>query len=569
MKGKIFLLCILLFLLKADIFPAGQEKADMIIKNGKIYTVDTQNRVVSAVAVRDGRIIALGSDQDLDMLSGPETRVIDLKGASAYPGLIDSHGHFMSLGYARMKLDLTRARTWEEIVEMVRKAAAEAAPGEWISGRGWHEEKWDRTPMPNVHGLPIHTLLSRAAPDNPVILTHASGHSCLANAKAMELAGVTSATPNPSGGEIIRDAKGSAIGAFLETAQDIIYGAQSRDDSGMTPQMRRDKELKAIQLASEECLQKGITSFHDAGVSYSTIDLYRELVEAKKLKVRINAMLGVSNQELKKRINEYRIPPQGDCFLTVHTIKRLIDGALGPHGAWLLKPYESLPESVGLNTESIAVMKETAEIAIQNGFQLSTHAIGDRANRETLDIYEAAFKAHPEKKDLRWRIEHAQHLHPDDIPRFGRLGIIASMQAIHCTSDGPWVLKRLGKKRAEEGAYVWRKLQDAGALICNGTDVPVEAVDPMPNFYAAITRKMKDGTRFFPDQCMTREEALRSYTVNGAYAAFEENLKGSLEKGKLADIVVLSRDIMKAPENEIPGTEVLYTIVGGRIAYQK
>lgn len=569
MKGKNCLFCVLLFALGICMFVHGEEKADILIKNGRIYTVDPQNRVVSALAARGGRILALGSDQDLEGLVGSETQVIDLKGAPAYPGLIDSHGHFMSLGYSRMQLDLTRTRSWEEIVEMVRQAAAEAGPGEWIQGRGWHQEKWDKAPEPNVQGLPIHTLLSRAAPDHPVVLTHASGHSCLANAKAMELGGVNRDTPNPAGGEIIRDSEGKAIGAFLETAQGLVRRAMGRYETGMTAQMRKERELKALRLASEECLQKGITSFHDAGVSFSTIDLYKELAEAKKLKVRINAMLGVSNAELKKRINEYRIVPNGDCFLTVHTIKRLIDGALGPHGAWLLQPYDSLPDSVGLNTESIAVMKETAEIAIKNGFQLSTHAIGDRANRETLDIYEEAFKAYPDKKDLRWRIEHAQHLHPGDIPRFGRLGIIASMQAIHCTSDGPWVLKRLGEKRAEDGAYVWRKLLDSGARICNGTDVPVEAVDPMPNFYAAISRKMNDGTGFFPGQCMTREEALRSYTINGAYAAFEEKLKGSLEKGKLADIVVLSRDIMKVPEDEIPGTEVLYTIVDGRIAYKK
>jgi predicted amidohydrolase YtcJ len=258
----------------------------------------------------------------------------------------------------------------------------------------------------------------------------------------------------------------------------------------------------------------------------------------------------------------------GDHHLTVRSIKRLIDGALGSHGAWLLEPYKSLPDSVGLNTEPVATMKETAAIAIEKGFQLSTHAIGDRANRETLAIYEEAFKLQPEKKDLRWRIEHAQHLHPDDISRFGKAGIIASMQGIHCTSDGPWVLKRLGTKRAKEGAYVWQKLLKSGALICNGTDVPVEAVDPIPGFYALVTRKLKDGSSFYAQQKMSREEALRSYTLNGAYASFEEDIKGSLIPGKLADITVLSQDIMTVPDEKILAAKVLYTIVGGRVLYQ-
>jgi predicted amidohydrolase YtcJ len=271
---------------------------------------------------------------------------------------------------------------------------------------------------------------------------------------------------------------------------------------------------------------------------------------------------------MKQYLDTYRVIGMGEHHLTVRCIKRLIDGALGSHGAWLLEPYNSLPTSVGLNTEPVEVMKETAAIAMEKGFQLATHAIGDRANRETLDIYEEAFKGNPGKKDLRWRIEHSQHLHIDDIPRFGKLGVIASMQGIHCTSDGPWVIKRLGTKRAKDGAYVWQKLMKSGALICNGTDVPVEDVDPLACFYASVSRKLKDGSYFYPDQKMTREEALRSYTLNGEYASFEENIKGSLTPGKLADTTVLSLDIMAVPEDEILKTRVLYTIVGGQILYE-
>jgi len=548
----------------------GEEgKADLVLKNGRIATIDPARPQAAAVAVRGDRILAVGTDTEVGRYIDRGTQVIDLQGKFVMPGFIDSHGHFGSLGYTRMQLDLTRARSWEEIVEQVRTAVAAAHPGDLIQGRGWHQEKWEKPPVPSVQGLPLHDQLSAASPDNPVILTHASGHSCLANARAMKMAGITAASNDPAGGEIVRQKSGEPIGAFLETAQDLLHAAMRQARAGMTPAQRLEQEIRAIDLAAEECLLKGVTSFHDAGVSFAGIDLYKSLAQQGKLKVRINAMIGESNESLRKRIGQYRIMPVAGSFLTVHTVKRLIDGALGAHGAWLFEPYESLPSSKGLNTESVETMRETAVIAIENGFQLSTHAIGDRANRETLDIYEAAFHAHPEKKDLRWRIEHAQHLHPSDIPRFAGLGVIASMQGVHCTSDGPWVLRRLGEKRAAEGAYVWRKLLDSGARICNGTDVPVEAVDPIPCFYASVARKLKNGERFFPDQRMSREEALRTYTVNGAFAAFEENQKGILKPGYLADIVVLSADLLTIPEEKIPDTYVLLTIVGGKILYKK
>jgi len=468
-----------------------------------------------------------------------------------------------------MILDLTKARNWDEIVALVAAAAGRAKPGEWIRGRGWHQEKWDRRPEPNVDGLPFHDSLSRVTPDNPVLLEHASGHSCLANAKAMELGGVTRETADPAGGEIVRDAQGNPIGAFREVAQGLIgrplYGSELKK----TEAERAAQERKAIELAAQECLSKGITSVHDAGASFGTIDLYRSLAEQGRLGVRIYAMIDEGNSGLKQRIAQYRIIGAGQNHLTVRAIKRLLDGALGAHGAWLLEPYADLPSSTGLSTTPIAELKETAQLAMENGFQLCTHAIGDRANREILDIYEQAFAAHPEKQDVRWRVEHAQHLSPSDIPRFGRLGVIAAMQGVHCTSDGPWVIAKLGEKRAREGAYVWRSIMDGGAVICNGTDSPVEDVDPIPSFYSTVTRMMKNGTAFFPEQRLTRKEALRTYTLNGAYAAFQEELLGSLKPGKLADITVLSKDIMTVPEQEIPTTAVLMTIVGGRVLYEK
>jgi predicted amidohydrolase YtcJ len=545
------------------------EPADLVLMNGKIVTVDEAKPEAKALAVRGDLITAVGADKEIKAYIGPSTKVIDLEGKLAIPGFIDSHGHFTGVGQAKLELDLTKVRNWDEIVAMVKDAVQKAKPGEWILGRGWHQEKWDKTPQPNVNGLPFHQALSKVSPQNPVLLTHASGHSCLANAKAMELAKITKKTQNPKGGEIVRDANGNPIGAFRETAQGLLGVAMRSYQLSRPPEEVKAEERRVIELAAQECLSKGVTSFYDASSSFETIDLFKEFAQQGKLGIRLCVMISEDNESLKKHLAEYRIIGMAENHLTVRAIKRFMDGALGAHGAWLLEPYADLPTSIGLNTTPVEVIKETAKIAIENGFQLCIHAIGDRANREVLNIYEEAFKAHPDKKDLRWRVEHAQHLNAADIPRFGKLGVIASMQGIHCTSDGPWVIKRLGPKRAEEGAYVWQKLMKTGAIICNGTDTPVEDVNPIACFYATVTRKLKDGTLFFPDQKMSREEALRSYTCNGAYAAFEEDILGSLKPGKLADITVLSKDIMTVPDDEILSAQVLYTIVGGKVLYQK
>lgn len=554
-----------LFIVNRRQKPAA-ETASLILVNGKIVTVDERFPSAAWIAIAGDRIAAVGTDpKGFNRHVGEGTRIVDLGGALAVPGLIESHGHFMSLGQSLTILDLTKARSWDDIVALVAEAARAAKPGEWVLGRGWHQDKWDQVPEPNVEGLPLHDALSAASPDNPVLLDHASGHSCLANTKAMALSGITAATGDPDGGRIVRDAKGRPTGAFIETAQGLL-----RYEAGhATPAEETARDRRLVELAARECLAHGVTTFHDAGVSFGTVDLYRTLAGEGALPVRLYVMLGADSKTLAERGAGYRMVGAAENHLTVRTVKRLIDGALGAHGAWLLEPYADLPSSSGLNTESIEEMKATAVWAIENGFQLATHAIGDRGNRVTLDIYEEAFRAHPGRTDLRWRVEHAQHLDAADIPRFASLGIIPAMQPIHCTSDAPWVPKRLGQARALATSYVWRKLMDAGSAIPIGTDVPVERIDPMANFYAAVTRKLKDGTIFVPDQRMTREEALRGYTINGAYAAFETGLKGSLAPGKLADIAVLSRDILTCPEDDIPGTEVLYTIVGGRILYQR
>jgi predicted amidohydrolase YtcJ len=524
------------------------EPADLVLTNGHIATVDPAEPTAEALAVRDGKIEAVGTVAEIKAYIGQKTEVIDLAGRFAMPAFTESHAHFMGVGAAKLNLELMRAQNWDEIVAKVAEAAKKAQPGQWILGRGWHQEKWDRVPAGAVEGFPTHELLSKAAPDNPVLLTHASGHATIANAKAMELAGVTRKTQSPPGGEILKDRAGNPIGVFRERASGLVGRALSADRA---------------------YISKGVVSVHDAGVGFETIELYKKLAEQGKLNVRLYVMLSESAAKLAAEGAKYRTIDAANSHLTVRTIKRLMDGALGSRGAWLLEPYADLPTSTGLNTVAPEEMKATVQFAIENDFQVETHAIGDRANRETLNVYEETFKAHPDKKDVRWRITHAQHINAADIPRFGALGVIATMQGIHCTSDAPYVLARLGPQRAEEGAYVWQKLMKTGAVIANGTDAPVEEPDPLPGYYALVTRKQKNGQVFYGDQKMTREEALKAYTFNGAFAAFEEKTRGSLTPGKLADITVLSADITRIPEEEIQKAEVLYTIVGGKVAYKK
>jgi len=379
----------------------------------------------------------------------------------------------------------------------------------------------------------------------------------------MKLAGIDRSTEAPAGGEIVRGPEGKPTGVFTDTAMELVYGLEQAAEYGDEADVRT-----LMELAAAECFSKGITSFHDAGSSFREIDIFKAFVDEGKPCPRLYVMINENNEMLKRKLTENRIIGYGDNRLTVRAVKRLIDGALGSRGAWLFEPYSDRPGTKGLNTTDLETMTESAKLAIETGFQLCTHAIGDRANHETLTIYEKAFTEHPESKDLRWRIEHAQHLATPDIPRFAQLGVIASMQGIHCTSDAPWVIERLGRKRAEEGAYVWRKLIDAGTIIINGTDSPVEDVNPIDCYYSSVTRKLEDGSLFYPEQRMSREEALRSYTLNPAYAAFEEGIKGSLTPGKLADITVLTRDILTVSEEDIPGTKVLYTIMGGEVVYR-
>jgi predicted amidohydrolase YtcJ len=540
------------------------QPADLVLRNGRIVTADDRLPEGQALAARNGSIVAVGSNADIARFVGPATQVIDLAGQLAIPGFIEGHGHFTNIGNAKLGLELMNTKSWDQILQMVAQAVEKARPGQWIVGRGWHQEKWTSTPQPNVEGFPTHEALDKVSPNNPVILTHASGHASFANAKAMELSNITRNTANPSGGEILKDKDGNPTGLLRETASGLVR--RGAGEPTPTAEETEARERKVLELADQEVIAKGITSFQDAGSSFEVVNRVKRAIDDGRMHVRLWVMIRGGNPQ---SLAANRVIGYGSNMLTVRAIKITADGALGSRGAWLLEPYSDKPDSTGLATTPVEQMRARAQEAIDAGYQVCIHAIGDRANREVLNIYEETFKRNNRNgKELRWRVEHAQHISAADIPRFGQLGVIASMQGVHCTSDAPWVEPRLGAKRAEEGAYVWQKLMKSGAVVTNGTDAPVEDVDPIASYYATVTRMPSKGGAFYPDQRMSRMEALKSYTVANAFAAFEEDIKGSLSIGKLADITVLTKDITKVPDEEIRTAKVAYTIIGGRVVYK-
>ncbi|MGH8221363.1 MAG: amidohydrolase [Woeseiaceae bacterium] len=548
-----------------------QAAADLVLRGGKVATVDPALGKVEALAVSGYRIAAVGSDEEIGAYIGPDTTVVELNGRFVMPGFIEGHGHYLGLGQSLQILDLRNIANWDQAVSMVAAAVDKAKPGDWIFGRGWHQDKWDRVPDDAVDGVPRNDTLNAVSPDNPVRLGHASGHAAFVNDAALAAAGIDRDTPDPAGGTIVRAPDGKATGLLRETAQRLLNDAINEYESRLTPAQHDAVLRQRVQLAADEALEHGVTSFHDAGADFETIDFYRKLEEEGNLPVRLYVMARrESNEVMEEALPHYRMVAEGNDFLTVRSIKRQIDGALGAHGAWLLAPYEDLPDSEGLVLETVEDIERTAEIAVEHGFQVNTHAIGDRGNREVLDIYERVWeRMGVDGKSLRWRIEHAQHIDPADVPRFGEMGVIASMQGIHCTSDGPWIPTRLGEERAGITSYPWRDLINTGALITNGTDVPVEPIDPIASYYASVSRMTNKGFKFHPEHVMTREEALASYTINNAIAAFEEDFKGTLSPGKYADIVVLSQDLLTADEEKIPDTRIDMTIVGGLIRYER
>jgi predicted amidohydrolase YtcJ len=554
-------------LLAAALPPAAAaQQADLLITNARVYTVDAALPRAQAIAVRGDRIVFVGSNQEAATLRGPNTRVFDVEGKTVIPGMIDSHGHLTGLGSALRTVDLVGTRSYDEVIARVARRAAELPAGTWVVGRGWDQNDWPDT------RFPTHERLSTAVSAHPVVLTRIDGHAIFANARALQLAGITKATPDPTGGRIIRASNGEATGVLVDNAMRLLRRA--------VPPETRNETRAGVRLAMRELNRLGLTGIHDAGVSCDGINLYEEMARANELSARNYVMVagGVFGDVVTGRgaatcLDEMlKLGPRdnvdGKNLLAVRAIKLSADGALGSRGAKLIEPYADEPNHSGLELIPAQRIKDVALRALRGGFQLNVHAIGDGANRTVLDAMESALKEVP-KADHRFRVEHAQILHANEIPRFARLGVIPSMQAVHQTSDMYWAENRLGWTRIQ-GAYAWRSLLNTGVIIPGGSDFPVESADPLLSFHAAVSRQDANGWPlggWLPQQRMTRVEALQHLTIWPAYASFREHLVGSISKGKLADIVVLSRDIMTIPTEEILGTRVELTIMNGNVVY--
>jgi len=519
----------------------------LLITNARIYTLDEHRPTASALAVKDGRIIYVGDDAGAPI--GASMPHVDAHGATIVPGFIDSHVHMQALGDDLETFDLRDVKTVAEVASVVAKEAAHRKPGEWIRGRGWDQTNWGGR-------FPSADDLSAAAPANPVVLGRVDGHAIWVNRQALALAGITAQTPDPPGGRIVRTTAGAPTGVLIDAAMALLVRhipPPSLGDIG-----------RRIGRAARECAGMGLTTVHDAGITAQELEAYRILIAAGELPVRVYAMIGGAGDLWRQSLQR---GPEIDDHLTVRAIKLIADGALGSRGAALIEPYSDDPANTGLMMLTRDQIERVAREAKEHGFQVATHAIGDRANRTVLDAYGAALGG---ANGLRFRIEHAQVVAPADFELFRKFSLIASIQSTHATSDMRWAEARLGPERIK-GAYAWRRFLDLGVAVANGSDFPVESPNPLLGFYAAITRQDRGGqpgAGWFPDQRMTREEALRSWTLGGAYAAFEECRKGSLIVGKLADFVMLSADIMSIPPREILNTHVTMTVMGGDVVYK-
>ena len=538
--------------------PVGAQPApaDLIVTNARIYTADDARPRVEALAVRGGRIAFIGSAREAQALRGPATRVLDAGGETVIPGMVDAHAHFAGLAETLRSVDLTGTRSQAEAVARVVARAASLPPGTWIQGRGWDQNAWGDT------RFPTHDPLSAAVPGHPVYLTRVDGHAAWVNAAAMQRAGLTRAARDPDGGRILRDAAGAPTGVLIDRAQGLV--------TRVIPEPTRAETRQGLTDAMAVMHRWGLTGMHDAGASRALIELYDEMAAAGALPLRLYVMIGDDSAALAHYFAKGPVAGAHDGHLWVRAVKLYADGAMGSRGAALLEPYSDDPNNMGLLLSAPAHIRDVAARGLAAGFQVNTHAIGDRGNRVVLDAYEQALAARP-TANHRFRVEHAQVLHSDDLPRFAQLGVIPSMQASHQTSDMYWVGKRLGPTRTL-GAYAWRSLLESGVVIPNGSDFPVEAVNPLLSFHAAIARQdARDWPAggWLPEQRMTREEALKSMTLWPAYAGFQEGELGSLSVGKRADFVVLSQDIMRVPAELVLATRVRSTWIGGREVYRE
>lgn len=540
-----------------------------VFTNGKIYTMDPDGRVFNTLVLKGGKIYALGGENLPDSIPSGYKKT-DLKNHFVFPGLIEGHGHFLSLGEVINTLDLAGLSSWNEVLEKTEEYGKKIPEEEWIIGQGWHPNQWDRLPELSVEGYPVNKGLSRLFPERPVILYHSSYHALIANKAALERAGIEDDTADPEGGRIIRDEAGLATGILEENAMNLISSAHAAWADQRSEKEKAKTFRKNMDAASEAALSYGITTFVDAGIPFRDFQKIQEYNENERSSLRLWAMArgwDFEDEELMERL-PFR---SSDDHFFVQGIKVMADGALGSNGAWMLNDYEDQPGWHGQNVTALSDIERLGEKCIERGLQCCTHAIGDRANREVLNIYEKIFQRHGvDGSDLRWRIEHAQLLSPEDIPRFSELGVIASVQTIHCPSDAPMVVPKIGEKRAEDGAYAWQSLLLSGVRLANGTDCPVESVNPFENLYAAVTRKKKPGDNaFFSDQKLTRDQALKSLTIWNAYACRLEESTGSLEAEKWADFIITDTDLMNCPADDILKTNVLETWVAGKLRYRK
>ncbi len=538
--------------------PSG---ADIVFKNGNVYTVDAKTPRAEAIAVTKDRIVFVGSNAGAQKFVGSKTRVVDLKGNTVLPGLADAHQHLSGVGFREMTLNLEGTTSLEDFLAKVKARVAQAKPGEWVTGRGWIETHW----KPPV--FPTRWDLDKVAPNNPVILGRADGHGSVANSAALNLGGINKDTPNPFGGEISKDKQsGEPNGMLLDSAQGLVRRR-------IPPTSPADAE-RAVVLGVKRNIELGWTQIQDAGGSYNEVELFKKLYGEGKIKLRIYKAVHGPSPSATRLLNEGPTIGAFDNRFTFRTIKVVSDGALGSRGAALLDPYSDAAETSGFLTVKAEELRPMLVDALRKGIQVETHAIGDRANRFILDEYEAAFKAVPESQrkvaDPRWRVEHAQIVNPADIPRFAKLGIIPSMQPSHAIGDLHFAPSRLGIPRLG-GSYAWETFIKSGVVIAGGSDAPVERGEPMIEFYAAVARKDQkgfSGEGWHPEEAVSRADALKMFTLWPAYAAFEEKLRGSIEVGKLADLTILSADIMTIPAPEILKTRCVMTVINGEIVYQ-
>jgi len=559
---KILLLVASVLLLALTTAPRSvQSPADIVFRNGNVYTANDKAPRAQAIAVKGDRIVFVGSNEAAQKFVGTSTRVVDLKGNTVLPGFTDSHQHLSGVGQREMTLNLEGTTSLDDLLAKLKARVDQTKPGEWVTGRGWIETHWQPA------AFPTRSDLDKVSPNNPVILGRADGHGAVANSAALKIAGVDKYTPNPFGGEISKDKQsGEPNGMLLDAAQGLVRRK-------VPPTSAADAE-RAVVLGVKRDIELGWTQIQDAGGSYAEVDIFKKLYAAGTIKLRIYKAVYGPGPNATRLLNEGpTIGAFGDR-LNVRTIKVVSDGALGSRGAALLGPYSDAPDTSGFLTVKAEELRPMLVDALRKGIQVETHAIGDRANRFILDEYEAAFKAVPAAQrkiaEPRWRVEHAQIVNPADIPRFAKLGVIPSMQPSHAIGDLFFAPKRLGIERLA-GAYAWESFIKSGVVVPGGSDAPVERGEPMIEFYAAVARKDQKGFSdegWHPEEAVTREQALKMFTLWPAYAAFEEKLRGSIETGKLADLTILSADIMTIPELEILKTRCVMTVINGEIVYE-